>query len=273
MNSQVDIVVIGDSRDGYDVVRKIASSNPTIKMAFVSKNFRSVTTHDYLNVEYIKEEVVFTDYKNRLFGVYLKNGVRLYCTHLVIATGLSYAPLFAGHKQIPNVFNNVDDIPKHAKNRPAVVIGNTNNDVKFALAVAKKYKQVYLCTQNMSIEGLTESNKNKLAKASNIVVLPNTSIIKFQAPDGVLKTIELDTYSTVTCSAVFAKTQAKPETNFVSNIIGKDSIGYLITTRAAQSILVPKCFAIGTCATKSTQKMKAEMISLILKDFNGGNLK
>ena len=273
MNSQVDVIVIGDSYDGYDAVKKIASSNPAIKMVFVSKNFRSVTTRDYLNVEYIKDEVVFTDYKNRLFGVYLKNGARLYCTHLIIASGLSYALLLAGHRQIPNVFNNVNDIPKHAKNQPAIVIGNTNNDVKFALAVAKKYKQVYLCTQSMSIEGLTESNKNKLAKASNIVVLPNTSITKFQAPDGVLKTVELDNYSTVTCSAVFAKTQAKPETNFVSNIIGKDSLGYLITTRAAQSILVPKCFAIGTCAIKSTQKMKAEMISLILKDFNGGNLK
>ena len=178
MNSQVDVIVIGDSYDGYDAVKKIASSNPAIKMVFVSKKFRSVTTHDYLNVEYVQDEVVFTDYKNRLFGVYLKNGTRLYCTHLIIASGLAYAPLLAGHKQIPNVFNNVDDIPKHAKNQPAVVIGNTNNDVKFALAVAKKYKQVYLCTPGMTIDGITKSNENKLAKASNIVVLPNTSIIK-----------------------------------------------------------------------------------------------
>ena len=27
MNSQVDVIVIGDSYDGYDVVKKIASSN------------------------------------------------------------------------------------------------------------------------------------------------------------------------------------------------------------------------------------------------------
>ena len=60
--------------------------------------------------------------------------------------------------------------------------------------------------------------------------------------------------------------------NNLSNIIGKDSLGYLVTTNGAQSILVPKCFAIGTCAAKSTQKMKAEMINLVLKDFNGGDL-
>lgn len=267
MNSQVDIIVIGDSRDGHDVVKRLAAANPTIKMAFVSSNFRSITTHDYLNVEYIKDEVVYTDYKNRLFGVYLKGGARLYCTHLVIASGLNYEPFTVGHKKLPNVYNNVDDISRNAKNQPAVVVGDSNTDVKLALAVAKRYKHVYLCTKDITIKDITESNKRKLETASNIVLLPNTTVIKFQAPNGVLQTVELDNYSTITCSAVFVKTPSKPETSFVSNIIGKDSLGYLVTSRQAQSLLVPKCYAIGNCAVKSTQKMKAEMIENILQDF------
>lgn len=271
MNSQVDIVVIGDSCDGRDAVKKIASTRPYIKMAFISREFKSTTTHDYLNVEYIKDEVVFTDYKNRLFGIYLKSGGRMFCTHLVIASGLKYSPLLIGHKQIPNVYNNADDIPKNSKNQPAVVIGNSNADVKFALAVAKKYKHVYLCTKNIVIEDITESNKKKLSEAVNIATLPNTSIIKFQATNGVLQTIELDNYSTVTCSAVYAKTDAAPETAFVSNIVSKDNTGYLITTDCAQSLLVPKCFAIGNCARKCTKKMKSAMVEAIIKDFNGGN--
>lgn len=267
MNSQVDIIVIGDSRDGHDVVKRIAAANPTIKMAFVSSSFRSATTHDYINVEYIKDEVVYTDYKNRLFGVYLKGGARLYCTHLVIASGLNYAPLTVGHKKLPNVYNNTDDIARNAKNQPAVVVGETNADVKLALAVAKKYKHVYLCIKDIAVKDITDSNKRKLDTASNIVVLPNTSIIKFQAPDGVLRTVELDNYSTITCSAVFVKTSSKPETTFVSNIIDKDSLGYLVTSKQAQSLLVPKCYAVGNCAVKSTQKMKSEMIENILQDF------
>ena len=67
MNLQVDIIVIGDSLSGHTVVNKLASANPMIKMVFISREFKSTTTHDFLNVEYIKEEVVFTDYKNRLF--------------------------------------------------------------------------------------------------------------------------------------------------------------------------------------------------------------
>lgn len=271
MNSQVDIIVIGDSCDGREIVKKLASTRPSIKMAFISREFKNATTHDYLNVEYIKDEVIFTDYKNRLFGVYLKGGVRLYCTHLIIASGLVYEPLNINHKQIPNVYNNVDDIPKSAKNQPAVVIGNRNSDVKLALSVAKKYKQVYLCTKSFVIKDITPANKKKLAEVKNIAVLPNTSVVKFHAIDGALQTVELDSYSTITCSAIFVKTTAKPETAFVSNIIGKDANGFLVTSNHAQSLLVPKCFAVGNCAGKSTQKMKAAMIETILNDFNGGN--
>ena len=269
MNSQVDIVVIGDSRDGLDVVKKIASTKRSIKVAFISKHFRGRTTRDFLNVEYIKDEVIYTDYKNRLFGVYLKGGDRFYCTHLVVASGLDYKPLVVNHKQMPNVYNNVDDIPKSAKNQPAAVVGNTNVEAKFALAVAKKYKQVYFCIPGFDIKDLTVANKKKLVEAHNIVVLPNTSIVKFQVTNGSLHTLELDNYSTVTCSAVYVKTEAKPETSFISNIFGKDEKGYLITTNIAQSLLVPKCFAIGNCAVKSSQKMKDAMIEAILNDFGG----
>lgn len=272
MNSQVDIVVIGDSCDGREAVKKIASTRPSIKMAFISREFKSVTTHDYLNVEYIKEEVVFTDYKNRLFGVYLKNGDRIFCTHLIIASGLAYKPFMIGNKQIPNVFNNTDDIPKVAKMQPAIVLGNDNTAAKLALAVSKKYKQVYLCTKSITLENTTAANSTKLAEASNIVMLPNTSIIKASCTDGVLTSVELDNYSSVTCSAIFVKTESKPETAFVSDkLFSKDETGLIKVSNNAQSLLVPKCYAIGTCAIKTTKKMKTAMIEEILATFNGGN--
>ena len=55
---------------------------------------------DFLNVEYIKDEVALTDYKNRLFGCYLKSGSRLYATHLVFAVGQKYAPLTINNKKV-----------------------------------------------------------------------------------------------------------------------------------------------------------------------------
>jgi thioredoxin reductase len=269
MNSQVDIIVIGDSCDGREAVKKLASTRPSIKMAFISREFKNATTHDYLNVEYIKEEVIFTDYKNRLFGVYLKNGDRIYCTHLIIASGLAYKPLMVGNKQIPCVFNNTDDIPKISKNLQAVVLGGEDADVKFAMNLAKKYKYVYFCMESLN-SNITDKNIQKLINIENLVVLPNATITKFITTDGQLSSVELSNYSTLTCSAIYVKNESSPETIFVSDkLIGKDETGFLKVTNTAQSLRVPKCFAIGNCACKSTQKMKAAMIESILNDFGG----
>ena len=47
MNYQVDIMIVGDSKVGHEILDKIAASKPTIKVAFISKKFKSTTTHDY----------------------------------------------------------------------------------------------------------------------------------------------------------------------------------------------------------------------------------
>lgn len=269
MNCQVDIIIIGDSKDGHETVKKIASANPTIKMVFVSREFKKSTTHDYLNVEYIRDEVTFIDYKNRLFGCYLKNGDRIYGTHLIIASGLSYAPLMLNNKRIPCVFNNTDDIPKTAKNQQAIVLGQNDTDVKFAIAVAKKFKYVYFCMESLT-PNITDKNIQKLINIENLVVLPNTAIVKFTIADNILSSVELNNYSTLTCSAIFVKTKTTPETSFISNkLVSKDEAGYIKTTNISQSLMVPKCFAIGNCTSKSTKKMRDLMIESILNDFGG----
>lgn len=269
MNYQFDVIIIGDSKQGNETVKRLAATNRGIKIAFISREFKSTTTHDFLNVEYIKAEVTFTDYKNRLFGCYLSNGDRFYCTHLVIASGLRYAPLFVNNKQVPSVFNNVDEIDKLAKNQQAIVLGRCDADVKFATTVAKKYKYVYFCTESLT-PNISDANLKKLINIENLVILPNTNISKFVAKEGNLSLIDLDNYSTLNCSAIFVKTDAVPETAFIPNsLIGKDSEGYLITLEHLESALVPKCFATGNCTRKNTKKMNLEMIETILKDFGG----
>jgi thioredoxin reductase len=270
MNYQVDVIIVGDSKVGHEILDKIAASKPTIKIAFISKLFKSTTTRDYLNVEYIRDNVIFTDYKNRLFGCYLESGTRIYGTHLIIASGLAYEPLMlaTGKPALVGVYNNVDDVPKTSKNQPAVVVCNVNADVKFALDVAKKYKQVYLCVKDSTIEGLTDANAKKLEKTANIVVLPNTSLLKTISKDGVLLKAELNNYSMLNCSAIYAKTAASPDINFVSDkLVQKTEAGYLVTNENAESTLVPKLFAAGNCAQKYTKTMAQNLVEAVLKDF------
>jgi thioredoxin reductase len=269
VNKQFDVIIIGDSKAGNEAVKNIAAANRTIKIAFISREFKSSTTRDFLNVEYIKDEVTFTDYKNRLFGCYLKSGIRHYCTHLIVASGLGYAPFVVCNKVVPGVFNTATELPKTAKQQVAVVVGNGDIDTKLALAVAKKYKYVYLCTKDMELS-ITDATRKKLEKAENILVMQNVSITKATFEEEALVSVSLDNYSKITCNAIFAKTEATPETVFVANNIISKENGYLQVSSTAQSLLVPKCFAIGSCAAKSTKKMQAAMVESVLNDFNGG---
>ena len=267
MNQQFDIIIIGDSKAGKDALKRIASEKPSVKIAFISREFKSSTTRDYLNVEYINDEVIYTSYQKRLFGCYLKSGLTHYCTHLVIASGVEYEDLMLNNEYVPNVFNTLDEIPKQAKNQPALVIADTDVEVKFALSVAKKYKQVYLCTKYIE-PSMTTATKKKLEAAENIVVLPNTSVINFVSKEGVLEKVGLDNYSYITCSAIFIKTATSPETYFVfEKLITKDDNGYLETDIKSESKLIPKCFAIGNCTKKTTKKMLVAMCDSILEDF------
>lgn len=269
MNHQFDVIIIGDSKEGNAAVKAIAGSNRKIKAAFISREFKSTTTWDFLNVEYIKADVVFIDYNKRLFCCYLDNGDRYYCTHLIIATGLKYAPFMVGNKIVPGVFNTTNEIPKTSKQQVAVVIGNKDKDIKLAMSIAKKYKYVYLCSSTMILDA-TDTLCKKLSNIENILIVPNSSVIKASFEENMLTAVTLDNYSKITCNAIFAITDCTPETSFISEKLISKENSYLKTTNTAQSDIVPKCFAIGNCACKSTKKMQMAMVETVLNDFDGG---
>ena len=260
MNRRFDVIVIGDSKQGNSIVKKLAVTK-TLNIAFVSSTFKRKTAHEFINVEYLKDTVVFIDYQKRLFNCYLNNGDILFSTHLVIASGVKYEPLLIGNKVIPDVLNNTDDIDSQAKNLQAIVLGGKD---------AKKYRHVYLCTKEIELS-VNASIEKKLNTATNVVVLPNASIAKFTQADGKLKSVELDNYATVTCSAIFVKTPSTPDVDFVPvKIFSRDSESFLETSDILESLLVPKCFAVGNCVRKSTKTMIEAMIETIKNDFDGG---
>ena len=273
MNYQYDLIIIGDSKEGNQLVKDIATANINIKIAFISREFKTSTTPDFLNVEYLKDEVVLTNYKNRLFGCYLKSGNQLYATHLIFAVGQKYAPFTVNNKKVPNVFNTTVNIPKEAKKLPAIVIVKNESDITMAFEVAKKYKYVYVCLDEFSSEFSNEINRKLLLKqSSNIVVLQNTHIKKVSAYDENLINVELDNYSTVLCAAIYVKTAVSPDTSCVparTGLIKTNEAGYFETTDKLESTLVPKCFAAGTCTQKCTKKMITALTETILTDFGG----
>ncbi len=268
MNYQVDVMIVGDSTSGHSILDKLASNKPTVKLAFISQAFKSTTTHDYANVKYFRDEVVYVSYRHRLFCCYLQNGDRIYSTHFVVASGLNYEPLVLNNEQIPCVFNTADDIPKSAKDQPALVICNQDSDAKLTLEVAKKYKQVYLCTKALELaETMSAATAKKLTKVENLAILPNTSVHKVVSNNGVLQKVELDNYSEINCAAIYTKTSAKPAIEFIPRkIIARDG-DFPVVTENCESTLVPGCFVAGNCLQKYTKAMEQKLIEAILKDF------
>ena len=269
MNYRVDVIIIGDSKNGHELLDKLATGNPKINIAFISQAFKSTTTHDYINVKYFRGEVEYLSYRHRMFNCYLKNKDIIFSTHVIVASGVSYEPLMLNNEVVPNVYNNADDIPKIAKNQPALVIYKQASDAKLALEVAKKYKQVYLCTKELDItKDITKATAEKISKVENLVVLPNASVQKAISENGALQKVELDNYSRINCSAVFVKTDFKPATEFIpKKLVQKDEYGYLVVSDKAESTLVPKFFAAGNCAKKYTKAMDQQIIETILNDF------
>ena len=267
MNKLFDIIIIGDSPEGYKALKQLATASTGIKIAYISKTFKSTTTHDFLNVEYIKNEVVLLDYKLKLFTCYLNGGCRLHSTHVIIASGIKYASYLVNGRPVPNVFNTVYDISRSAKNLPAAVVGHDTAAVRMALAVAKKYRQVYLCMDAISPD-CSKKLLTTVEATKNLVLLPNAFITKVHTTGGELASVEMSNYSKFICKAIFVKTNTAPELTFVpKKLIAKDADGYCITTANSESTLVPKCYAIGSCAVKYTAKQQKAMINTILADF------
>ena len=159
-------------------------------------------------------------------------------------------------------------MPKSSKDQPAVVICNQESDVKFALDVAKKYRQVYLCTKEINlVENISSATAKKLSKVENLAILPNTSIKKIISNNGELQKVELDNYSEITCSAIYAKTDSKPAIDFVPRNILPREYGYPVIKDNCASVLVPCCFVAGDCINKYTKTMEQRLIESILKDF------
>ena len=268
MNFRFDIVIIGDSKTGHEILDKIAANKPSANIAFISKKFKSTTMHDYVNVRYFRQEVEYITYKYRMFGCCLSGGDRVYSTHVIVASGLDFEPLMLNNEPIPCVYTDLDDIPKTAKDQPALVICNKDSDAKFALEVAKKYKQVYLCSKEVNIaENVSATTAKKLAKTENLAIIPNTSIKKVFAEKGALQKVALDNYSEIKCSAIFAKTDSKPAIKFIPTKIVPRENDYPIVNDNCESSIVPKCFVVGSCLKKYTKAMEQKLIDTISKDF------
>ena len=104
--------------------------------------------------------------------------------------------------------------------------------------------------------------------------LPNCNVISCKNDkEGNLAEVQLDTYSSIRCTALIMSLGRTPDNSGLSKrMIEVDSDGYIKTKEFNATTVVPKIYAIGTC-TRSTAKNRLLPVINNLIEKNNFKLK
>ena len=154
---------------------------------------------------------------------------------------------------------------KASKNSPVVVVGNDTLAVTYAIALAKKFKYVYLCSSSVELSCEARYLK-KLENIANIVHLPNCNVIGCKNDkNGNLTEVQLDTYSSIRCTALVMSLGRIPDNSGLSKrMIETDINGYIVTKGFNVTTIVPTIYAIGTCTKNGTKTRLAPIVNHLI---------
>ena len=262
MSQLYDVIVIGASEEGISFCEQLLAKTIGLKVALVSRNFNRHV--DVAGLTKISGEVIFSTYNRGMIGLTLHDRTQVFGVNVVIAVGTR--PIKSNLKN-SNIHYNLLNI-KASKTTPAVVVGNNNLAVSYALALAKKFKYVYLCSSSVELNCDAKYIK-KLENVANIAHLSNCNIIGCKNDkDGKLVEVQLDTYSSIRCSTLVMSLGRVPDNPGLSKrMVEVDSNGYIITKEFNVTTVIPNIYAIGTC-TKSCTKTRLVPVINHLIDVN-----
>ena len=243
-NQLYDIIVVGASAEGVAFCEKLLSKTKEVKVALISKHFKHLTKQNLEGIDLIEQEVVHSNYRHGLLIVSLADSTNICGKTVIIATGSK--PIKSTLKSA-NIYYNISDL-KPNKNGQAVIWGNDALAVKYALKLSKKFKYVYLCNNSLILNCDTKLI-TKIENTANIVHLPNCNIIACKNnKEGNLVEVQLDTYSSIKCSALVMSLGRSPENPGISKkMVELDVDGFVKTKAFNETTKVPNIFAIGEC--------------------------
>jgi thioredoxin reductase len=244
INQLYDVVVIGASLEGISFCERLAEKTEGVKIALVSKHFNHLTKQSLENITLITQEILHSNYNHGLVILSGADSSNICCKTVVIATGSK--PIKSTLKNV-NIHYNLTNV-KANKNGQAVVCGKDNLAVSYALKLAKKFKYVYLCSDSLSLRCDTKYI-TKLENTANVLHLPNCNILSCKADkEGNLTEVQLDTYSSIKCSALVMSLGRTPDNCGLSKrMVEVDEDGFIKTKAYNETTRVPNIYAIGDC--------------------------
>jgi thioredoxin reductase len=253
MVSIYDVIIVGATPEGIELAKKLADTSK--KVIIISSKFYTDFEFEFDNLSKLEAEAVFLSYTRGLIGVNVLQGDTkgiIYGTNLVLATGTK--PIKASLKNANIRYKALDILGKH-KSEPVVVYGNNEEAGLYALDLAKRFCYVYFCTKDFELN-CSKRLQKKINETANIVHLPGCSIISCKNDkDGKLAEITLDTYATITTTAlVFALGRIPDMPSFARRFIDTGEDGFADVKEFNESKLVPGIYAIGNLCRNNTKK-------------------
>ena len=253
-NELFDVVVLGASNEGIALCEYIKSKAPDKKVALVSRHFNFVkSTNKLADTVLITGDSAFSSFMKGMVILTLKNRELVCGKNLVIATGAT--PVKTATLKNNNICYNPRDLKVTSKLKPAVVYGSNAAAVSYSLALAKKFKYIYLCSNDFTLN-CDARLARKLNNTANIVHLPNCRITGCKNnKEGNLVEIALDTYSTINCSALVMSLGRIPDVNGIDlKMVELDKDNYIKVNSSHQTTKVPNIYAIGECTKHNTKR-------------------
>lgn len=261
-----DVIIIGASADGIAVCEYLVSKKPDIKTLIVADNTKSVLSkHKLGNTIVVKDKVIYSSYNHGVIGLNLESGDQIFATNVVIATGTKPKKV---NLNTPNVYYKTTACDACSKSKQAVVVGDKLRAVSAAIWASKKFRYVYLCSKVFNLKA-PDKDLEKLAACENVVHLPNCSIVDVKNDKyGELEEVTLDTYSTISCNAVFIISDRLPDIPRLHPQMIEIEDGYIKINHQGQTTKIPKLFALGGCTKYRSKRNIAITGKAILKANN-----
>lgn len=266
MTNQVyDIIIVGASSEGIALAKYFIAKTNTAKIALVSSHFKNLPENTNLtNITLIEQEVLFISYFRGLHAFNLSNKTSIFSKYTVIATGSK--PIKSAFKG-NNIHYNIQKFKKAEKYlKQAVVVGQDNRAVEYAIALAKKFKYVYLCSTTLQLN-CDKVLANKVNLIANIVHLPNCKVISCKhSKDNVLTEVVLDTYSVINCAALVFSLGRTPDIPSIQKQLYELNKEGTIKVKAFNEFTnIPNMFAIGECSSHNTKNSISTVGKAILE--------
>ena len=276
MNKFFDIVIIGASKEGCLVSGQLSKLTVNKSIALISSRF-PIQKPDA--AECINGTVHYISYNRGLIGLTVDKHTSptIFCTQLIISTGLKSTPLKCAtynSYNIHGIYYHVDELEPNIELKNCIVVGKTNKAIQMVYDLKQKFDKVYFCPNCFDFDKKAQRQINELEACENVHIFYGGELtevtVNTQFHRQVCMAI-LDTDTLLYCNAIFVSLDQIPETQWIpATLFPKTEDGYLQITESCQSLRVPTIYACGDIVKKYTKTKRQAMIDTIVSQKIGG---